>query len=78
MGLTESIIEEAASAWLGELGCAVVPCPRIVPGEPKAERADYGQVVREDRPRQAIAWSRILMSGCTRMNDEEEFMERHA
>jgi type I restriction enzyme R subunit len=53
---TESIVEEAALAWLGELGYAVVHGPDIAVGEPGAERRDpgYRDVVLERRVRQAL------------------------
>ncbi len=51
---TESIVEEAALAWLESLGYAILHGPDIAPGEPFAEREDYGQVVLERRLRQAL------------------------
>jgi type I restriction enzyme R subunit len=53
-GFTESVVEEAALAWLEALQYAVVHGPDIAPGELAAERRDYGQVVLEDRLRQAL------------------------
>ncbi len=35
---TESVVEDAALAWLGELGYAVLHGPEIAAGEPPAER----------------------------------------
>src|SRR3989337_1408363 len=52
--ITESTIEEAALAWLESLGYTVKYGPEIAPGEIAAERTDYGQVVIEDRLRQAL------------------------
>ena len=52
---TESVVEEAALAWLRELGYAVRYGPSIAPGEPAAERADYGQTVLAGRLRDALA-----------------------
>ena len=52
---TESVVEEAALAWLGGLGYAVQFGPAIAPGEAAAERADYGQVVLAGRLRDALA-----------------------
>jgi type I restriction enzyme, R subunit len=46
---TESIVEEATLAWLGSLGWTVKHGPEIAPGELAAERADFGQVVLEQR-----------------------------
>jgi type I restriction enzyme R subunit len=53
--LTESVVEDAALAWLDSRGYAVVAGLRIAPGEPQAERVNYGQVVLEDRLRQGLA-----------------------
>ncbi|HET8630861.1 MAG TPA: type I restriction endonuclease subunit R [Thermomicrobiales bacterium] len=52
---TESIVEEAALAWLADLGYEVVFGPDIAPGEPTAERADYREVVLAGRLRAALA-----------------------
>jgi len=51
---TESIVEEAALAWLEGLGYTILHGPEIAPGEPFAERDDYGQVVLERRLRLAL------------------------
>ena len=53
---TESVVEQAALAWLGELGYAVLHGPAIAAGEPGAERSDpnYRDVVLEQRLRQAL------------------------
>jgi type I restriction enzyme R subunit len=51
---SESVVEEAALAWLESLGYAILHGPEIAPGEPFAEREDYGQVVLEGRLRQAL------------------------
>jgi len=51
---TESIVEEAALAWLEGLGYTILHGPDIAPGEAFAERDDYGQVVLERRLRQAL------------------------
>lgn len=48
---TESVVEEAALAWLHDLGYTVLFGPEIAPGEPRAERDDYGEVVLERRLR---------------------------
>jgi len=55
MKFTESVVEEAALAWLESLGYTILHGPEIAPGEPFAERDDYGQVVLERRLRQALA-----------------------
>jgi len=54
-GFTESVVEEAALAWLGALGYSIAHGPDIAPGELAAERSDYGQVALEDRLRHALA-----------------------
>ncbi|MEW6114955.1 MAG: type I restriction endonuclease, partial [Thermodesulfobacteriota bacterium] len=53
---TESEIESAALAWLETLGWQVAHGSQIAPGEIFAERSDYGQVVLEQRLRDALAW----------------------
>lgn len=53
--LTESHVEDAALAWLGELGYTVLHGPDIAPGEPLAERETYGQVVLAARLRRKLA-----------------------
>jgi type I restriction enzyme R subunit len=53
-GVTESVVEEAALAWLESMGYLVLSGPEIAPGELAAEREDYGQVVLEGRLRQAL------------------------
>jgi hypothetical protein len=54
-GFTESVIEQAALAWLEALGYAASHGPAISAGEPGAERSDpnYRDVVLEPRLRQA-------------------------
>ncbi|MDI9570300.1 MAG: hypothetical protein QM278_06205 [Pseudomonadota bacterium] len=42
---SESVIEQAALAWLESLGYQVLSGLEIAPGEPAAERDNYGQVV---------------------------------
>jgi type I restriction enzyme, R subunit len=50
----ESIVEEAALAWLEGLGYAIKHGPEIAPGELFAERDNYGEVLLADRLRQAL------------------------
>ena len=50
----ESVVEEAALGWLEDLGYTILHGPKIAPGEPFAEREDYGQVVLEGRLHQAL------------------------
>jgi len=52
---TESVVEQAAHAWLESLGWRVTHGLDIAPGEAGAERADYAQVVLEGRLRDALA-----------------------
>ena len=54
MSLTESIVEDAALTWFGELGYAVGHGPQMAPGEPAAERDSFGEVVLVDRLRQGL------------------------
>src|SRR5437660_282535 len=53
---TESVVEDAALAWLEALGYAVLDGPDIAAGEPGAERSDpnYRDVLLEWRLRQAL------------------------
>jgi type I restriction enzyme R subunit len=46
MSLNESIVEDAALTWFGELGYAVGHGPHLAPGEPAAERDSFGEVVQ--------------------------------
>jgi type I restriction enzyme R subunit len=52
---TESVVEQAALAWLESVGWQVRNGAEIAPGEPAAERDDYGQVVLAQRLRDALA-----------------------
>ncbi len=56
LSFTESVVEEAALAWLEALGYAVLHGPAIAAGEPAAERGDpnYRDVVLERRLRPAL------------------------
>jgi len=54
MSLNESIVEDAALEWFGELGYAVGHGPQLAPGEPAAERDSFGEVVLAGRLREAI------------------------
>jgi len=69
MHLNESIVEDAALPWFGELGYAVGHGPQLAPGEPAAEHAcaghadrrdSFGEVVQMDGLREAIPQSRTL------------------
>jgi type I site-specific restriction-modification system R (restriction) subunit len=54
MSLNESIVEDAALTWFGELGYAVGHGPHLAPGEPAAERDSFGEVVLVGRLREAV------------------------
>lgn len=54
MSLTESIIEDAALTWFGELGYATAQGPHLAPGEPTAERNTFADVVLIARLRDAL------------------------
>jgi type I restriction enzyme R subunit len=54
MSLNESIVEDAALEWFGELGFAVGHGPQLAPGEPAAERDSFSEVVMVGRLREAI------------------------
>jgi type I restriction enzyme R subunit len=54
MSLNESIVEDAALEWFGELGYAVGHGPHLAPGEPAAERDSFGEVLLVGRLREAI------------------------
>ena len=49
----ESIVEDAALTWFGELGYVVGHGPQFVRGEPMAERDSLGEVVLVGR---CAAW----------------------
>ena len=53
--INESVVEDAALAWLGDQGWQVARGPDIAPDTPNAERADYDQVVLGQRLRDALA-----------------------
>ncbi|MEX1025029.1 MAG: type I restriction endonuclease subunit R [Planctomycetota bacterium] len=52
---SESVVEEAALAWLESTGWQIAHGPDIAPDTPAAERADYGEVVLAQRLRDALA-----------------------
>ncbi|MBW6493779.1 MAG: DEAD/DEAH box helicase family protein, partial [Burkholderiaceae bacterium] len=54
-GFTESVVEQAALAWLEGAGWQIRNGAEIAPGEPAAERDDYGQVFLSQRLRDALA-----------------------
>ena len=52
---SESVVEQAALAWLAAIGWQVAHGPEIAPDLPAAERRDYGEVVLSQRLRDALA-----------------------
>ena len=52
--LTESVVEEAALAWLKSAGWQTRNGAEIAPGEMAAERDDYGQAILSQRMRVAL------------------------
>ena len=53
-GVTESTVEDAALAYLQDLGWDIAHGPDIAPGTPSAERTDYGDVVLTRRLQSAL------------------------
>ena len=54
LGITESVVEEAALNWLAELKYTIINGPTIAPGELLAERDSYDEVVLKGRLQDAI------------------------
>jgi len=54
-GVSESVVEQAALAWLESTRWQVAHGPDIAPDTPAAERVHYGEVVLERRLRDALA-----------------------
>ena len=52
---SESVVEDAALAWLESLGYVVLHGPEIAPGELFAEREGFGEIVLVGRLRKALA-----------------------
>jgi len=50
----ESTLEEACLDWFRGLGYAVAHGPDLVPGEARAERSSYGDVILEGRLRESL------------------------
>jgi type I restriction enzyme R subunit len=72
---TESTVESATLSWLESLGWQVKHGPEIAPDGLFAERRDFGQVVLEQRLRDAVLPK--LIRGEIRVRDAERFlMER--
>ena len=62
MSLNESIVEDAALEWFGELGFAVGHGPLLAPGEPAVERDSFGEVGLVGRLREAIRRLNVFIS----------------
>jgi type I restriction enzyme R subunit len=60
---TESVVEDAALAWLESLGWQVMHGQDIAPETLAAERVDYGQVVLEQRLRDALTYLNPQLPG---------------
>jgi type I restriction enzyme R subunit len=54
MSLNESIVEDGALTWFGDIGRTIRHGPHIAAGEPAAERASFGELVLLGRLREAI------------------------
>lgn len=52
---TESLVEQAALTWVEGIGWSIRNGLEIAPGEPAAERLDFGQIVLAQRLRDALA-----------------------
>ena len=72
-GVCETDVESAALTWLSELGWQVKHGPDIAPGGLFAERLDFGQVVLEQRLRDALLPK--LIRGEIRAKDAERFLK---
>jgi len=57
--LTESVVEQAALAWLEASGWQVAHGPDIAPDMPAAERRDYGEVVLPQRLHPALTGASV-------------------
>jgi type I restriction enzyme R subunit len=53
-GISESTLEDAVLVWLAGLGYQTASGLDIAPGEPKAERNDFGEVILRKRLRNAL------------------------
>ena len=70
----ESVVEDAALAWLASVGWSVRHGAETAPGELVAEHRNYGQVVLEQRLRDALLQKRI--SSELRLRYAERFIGR--
>ena len=81
MSLNESIVEDAALEWFGELGYAALHGPQLAPGEPAAERDSFSEVVLVGRLREAIRRLNPAIpeeaSACTSHADRRTAIKRY-
>ncbi len=66
MSLNQSIVEDAALEWFGELGYQIGNGPQLAPYEPAAERGSFGAVMLVERLREAIRRLNPLIPGDAR------------
>jgi type I restriction enzyme R subunit len=71
---TESEVESAALVWLSKLGWQVKHGSEMAPDGLFANRQDYGQVVLDQRMRDALLPK--LIRGEIRVRDAERFLKR--
>ena len=69
--MNESIVEDAALEWFGELGYAVGHGRHLAPGEPAAERDSLGEVVLAGHLREAIRRLNPAIPDDARATDKE-------
>jgi hypothetical protein len=73
---SESTVESATLAWFSELGWQVAHGPDIAPDGLLGERRDFGQVVLEQRLRDALLPK--LIRGEIWVKDAERFVEQES
>lgn len=73
-GVTESVVEQAALAWLESIGWSVRNGAEIAPGEPVAKRDDYRLVVLAQGLRDAQLLNPISGELC--ISDAQHFIEK--
>lgn len=69
----ESVVEQAALAWLESVGWQVRNGAEIAPGEPAAQREGYGQSARATQRRELLS---PLITGDRRIAGAENFVRR--
>ncbi len=73
-GVTESVVEQAALAWLEAIGWRIAHGSDIAPDMPAAERASYGEVVMARRLSDALFPK--LLSGELRPKDDDKHNDK--